>query len=334
MHYSFLLDRSKRNNMYKVSVIVPVYKAELYIEKCVNSLMSQTLQDIEYIFVDDCTPDNSINLLKEIIKNYPEKSNSVQIIKHDCNKGQAAARNTGIRAASGEFLAFVDADDWVNPLIYEVLYTNAQKEHAFISCCGIERMLNDSHYSFFNESTGDYFVYSTKEAISSILDNKIITCSPCDKIFHKSVVKNTPMLEGIIFEDFEVMPRWIHKAERIVYIGLPLYYYRTTPQSTMTTVSAKRLNEVKASELRIQFFKLNYPDLLDKVLARHIEICLNVLSCTVKAGNCHRERANLRRKILRAVSFKQFLHIKTYAKLKYVLLLCNLSIFDKVALLK
>ena len=320
--------------MLKVSVIIPVYKVEQYIEKCVTSLMTQTMQDIEFIFVNDCSPDNSIEVLNKTISRYPERLDNIKIINLELNKGQAAARNFGVQYASGEFIAFVDSDDWVNPSIYDILYNNAKKEDALISCCGIERVCNGEHVAYFNDNLDEYIVYTTKDAIANILYNKRITCSPCDKIFHKSILVDTPMLEGIIFEDFEVMPRWIHKSEYIVYSSTPLYYYRANPQSTMSVVTKKRLNEVAVSELRIKFFQTNYPDLLEAVIDKHFTICLNVLSCTARAVSCENERIELRKKVLDEISLTNFCHLSLYSKIKYLLLLISLRFFDRITLLK
>lgn len=91
--------------MSKVSVIVPVYKVEKYIERCARSLFNQTLDDIEYIFVDDCSPDRSIEILNQVIGDYPRRKDQVQIIHHASNQGLALARQTGLKAATGEYIA-------------------------------------------------------------------------------------------------------------------------------------------------------------------------------------------------------------------------------------
>ena len=97
----------------KVSVIVPIYEVERYIERCARSLFEQTmLSGIEFIFVDDCTPDYSIEILHNTLKEYPEREAQVTILTHSANKGLAAARKTGVRAARGEYISHCDSDDW------------------------------------------------------------------------------------------------------------------------------------------------------------------------------------------------------------------------------
>lgn len=98
---------------YKVSVIIPVYKVEKFVERCVRSLMEQTMDGIEYIFVDDASPDDSILILHKVLVDYPERSERVKILVHSENKGLPAARNTGLAVAKGEYVFHCDSDDFV-----------------------------------------------------------------------------------------------------------------------------------------------------------------------------------------------------------------------------
>lgn len=100
--------------MYQVSILVPIYEVEKYIERCARSLFEQTYDNLEYIFVDDCTPDKSIDILKQVMEDYPNRKNQVRIIKHERNRGLAAARNTALDAAQGSFLSHVDSDDYLD----------------------------------------------------------------------------------------------------------------------------------------------------------------------------------------------------------------------------
>lgn len=315
--------------MSKISIIIPVYGAGRFIERCARSLFEQNFDDLEYIFVDDCSPDNSIQILNSIISEYPNRQNDVRIIRNEKNLGQAASRNKGVVMSRGEYVAFVDSDDWVDKDIYNVLYKNAIAENSDISCCGIERICEDKHVSYFNDNIREYKVFTTSEAIRELLNNVIITCSPCDKLFKRDIVVSQPMEEKMIFEDFDIMPRWIDKATSIVYTGKPLYYYRTNPISTMSIVTKKRLDEVRASERRLNFYNDKYPSLYNQVKIQHIQVCLNVLSCTRNASNCKLERMGLQKKTKRMVTFDLFCKISSIHKFKYVLSLFGLTIFDR-----
>ena len=99
--------------MYKVSILVPVYGAEQYIERCSRSLFEQSYRNLEFVFVDDYSPDRSIEVLKRVIDDYPERKECVKIVRHDRNKGLAAARNTGLAHSDGDFILYVDSDDWI-----------------------------------------------------------------------------------------------------------------------------------------------------------------------------------------------------------------------------
>lgn len=124
--------------MPKVSVIVPIYNASAYIKQCAVSLFEQTLDDIEYIFIDDCTTDDSMEVLNECIEEYPNRKNRIKILKHAVNSGQAAARTTGMKAATGEYMIHCDPDDWVDQRMYSDMYYEAIKANADIAVCGIE----------------------------------------------------------------------------------------------------------------------------------------------------------------------------------------------------
>ena len=113
-----------------VSVIVPVYGVERYIERCAVSLFEQTYKDIEYIFVNDATPDKSIEVLKTVMERYPERAKAVRIVEHPQNRGVSAARNSGVETASGEYLWQVDADDYIEKNAVRTLVDTAKQHSA------------------------------------------------------------------------------------------------------------------------------------------------------------------------------------------------------------
>ena len=120
----------------KVSVCIPVYGVEKYIEKCARSLFEQTMRDgIEFIFVNDCTKDRSIEILEQVLAEYPHRKEQTRIIHHKKNRGLIAARNTGLAYASGEYIIHCDSDDWVELDMYEKLYNTAQRNNSDISYC-------------------------------------------------------------------------------------------------------------------------------------------------------------------------------------------------------
>lgn len=119
----------------KVSVIVPIYNVEEFIQRCVKSLFEQTLQEVEYVFIDDATPDRSIELLERTLAEYPHRKEFVKVIHHSTNKGLPAARNTGLNIAEGEYIFHCDSDDYVEPDMLETLYVEAHNDNADIVWC-------------------------------------------------------------------------------------------------------------------------------------------------------------------------------------------------------
>lgn len=118
----------------KVSIIIPVFKVRNFIERCVCSLFEQTLTDIEYIFVDDASPDDSLDILKACLERYPDVR-QVKIIGHEKNRGLTAARNTGLRYATGEYIAHCDSDDYADRSMYQKLYDKASETNADLVFC-------------------------------------------------------------------------------------------------------------------------------------------------------------------------------------------------------
>ena len=120
-----------------ISVIVPIFNAEKYIERCVNSLLSQTIEGLELIFIDDCSTDNSLKILNDIIRKKERRKFFIQILSTNANSKQAAVRTMGMKIASGEYIANCDPDDWIDPNMYEIMYSKAKETNADIVTCRI-----------------------------------------------------------------------------------------------------------------------------------------------------------------------------------------------------
>lgn len=120
----------------KVSVIIPVFKAETVIARCCRALFEQTLNDIEYIFVNDCTPDNSVTIIEQVLVEYPQRRSCVKILHQLINQGVSAARQRGMENATGEFIIHCDSDDWPETNMYEKMYYKAISEASEVVCCG------------------------------------------------------------------------------------------------------------------------------------------------------------------------------------------------------
>ena len=130
-------------NEVAVSIIVPIYNAEKYIERGIRSLFEQTLENIEYVFVNDCTPDKSIDIIQQLMTQYPHRIPQVKIIHHETNKGEAATRNTGLIHATGTYIGWMDNDDWVDQEMFEAMYEKAEVANTDIVWCDFYTCFSD-----------------------------------------------------------------------------------------------------------------------------------------------------------------------------------------------
>lgn len=210
------------NNKIKVSVIVPVYKVEKYIEKCVRSLFEQTLNDIEFIFIDDCGGDRSFEIIDEVLKEFPKRKETVKIIYHKFNKGSFTARITGINNANGEYIIHCDSDDWVEADMYEKLYDTAKKEDADVVWCDfIDEFSDKSNYRKEKNIT-------TPEILIKDILRGINHGALWNKLVRKELYTENDIypLEGInIWEDLYISVNLLLHAKRIAYVNQGLYHY-------------------------------------------------------------------------------------------------------------
>lgn len=215
-----------KQNSPKVSIIVLVYKAELYMERCARSLFEQTLEDIEYIFINDCTPDHSMEIMQKTLKQYPERAKQVQIINHPYNMGAAKSREDGIKAAVGEYIIHCDSDDWVDTDMYRLLYEEAKKKALDIVVCD------------FYETDGIHHnpIYQNLDKCTDILRgliNRSVSGSLCYRMATRALyeeIKDFPQSHMMEDVNYSIQLHTNSKA-RFGYLPVPLYYYYHNNQS-------------------------------------------------------------------------------------------------------
>lgn len=203
----------------KISIIVPVYKVEKYLSRCVNSLINQTYRNIEIILVNDGSPDNC----PAICDDFSKKDNRIKVI-HKENGGLSDARNIGIENSTGKYLSFVDSDDWVEDDFIETLYSNIINENADISIINYTLIWNNGKIRV-NDYIGDYYVYNQEEAIKELLKQKKFQCMVCQKMYKREIFSDIRFPLGKIYEDVAVSLPTFLKADKVVVSGDPKYYY-------------------------------------------------------------------------------------------------------------
>lgn len=242
--------------MAKVSIIVPVYRVENYLDKCVTSLINQTLKDIEIILVDDGSPDNCGKICDE----YAEKDGRVKII-HKQNEGLSEARNVGIMAAKSPYIGFVDSDDYVAEDMYEILYSNLIKNDAEVSICGLYDCYSNKKVSQF---AGDEFlILDSKQALKTALEGVKFSVNAVNKLYKKELFSEVKFPKGKLSEDAFTIPQILSKASKVVFDSVPKYYYMHRGES-ITTSSFKRqdFNVVEAYKKNLEFVRNNFKDLI------------------------------------------------------------------------
>lgn len=207
----------------KLSVLVAVYNVQPFIERCVHSLMQQTIQDVEFIFVDDASTDDSVCLLESVIELYPDRKSFVRILRHDYNRGSAAARNTAFDAARGEYVICCDADDWVEPDYCSSLIEKAEETHADIVICDYYLEHKDRTEKYVFEEYSDYQqLIETTETYPWNLWCRLVRRSLL-------VDNNLRCYDGInMAEDMGLMIRAHYFSKQTVYLHRPLYHYNCT----------------------------------------------------------------------------------------------------------
>lgn len=245
-----------------VSIIVPVYGVERYIERCAVSLFEQTYKDIEYIFVNDATPDKSIEVLKTVIERYPERAKAVRIVEHPQNRGVSAARNSGVEAASGAYLWQVDADDYIEKNAVRTLVDTAEQHKADVVVFDVNMVTADGIRL-------DAVLYNSKEDYIRRMMQHTEKCAHWNKFYRRSLFVESGIRadEQIrLADDYAVTPRLLYCAKRVAALHEPLYFYETTNQSSyMHNLSRSAIeSQHRADGILTAFFadKQEYSDIV------------------------------------------------------------------------
>ena len=221
--------------MPKVSVIIPVYKAERYIEKCCRSLFGQSLDDIEYIFVDDCTPDKSVGIIEKILDDFPKRKEHVKILHHPTNQGTQVARMNGIKICTGEYVIHCDSDDWVDVTAYEKLYVHAKKNDLDIVTC--------EFFKIDDEGRKRHIIEPKEDDIIKLLLIGKRQGALWNRLVRGDIVRNNEILyppQGMD-EDFILVIQYYYYANVWGEISEPLYYYYQNSESVSSFGNSEKL---------------------------------------------------------------------------------------------
>lgn len=241
----------------KISVIVPVYKVEAYLDKCISSIVNQTYQNLEIILVDDGSPDNCPAMCDA----WAERDSRIKVI-HKPNGGLSDARNAGMTIATGELIGFVDSDDWISPDMYRILYESMMTSGSDIAACGVQMVWEDGSPDQPLTKPG-CCVLDTEEAMRALIEESWLKQPVWYKLYKTELVKNIPFPVGKYHEDVFWSYQAIGKAQKVSVIDTVGYYYLQRGASIMGAgYSLKRLDALEARVQRLEYLQENFPALL------------------------------------------------------------------------
>lgn len=232
-----------------ISLIIPVYNVEQYLNKCIESVINQTYLNIEILLIDDGSTDNSGKICDE----YKLKDDRVKVI-HKKNGGLSDARNIGIENATGKYITFVDSDDWLNLDYCDVMHKKIVNEKCDIVMCDLQKVYNDTEEF---ETNMNYIEkeYSNIEALEKLEDTIYVVAVA--KLYNANLFSKLRYIKGKVHEDEFIFHKLFYESKNVIHINQKLYAYRQRDNSiTNSKYSLKRLNGIEALEDRINFYKL------------------------------------------------------------------------------
>ncbi|MBC2580565.1 glycosyltransferase [Clostridium sp. DJ247] len=256
--------------MSKISIIVPIYNVEKYLEKCLKSILGQTFKDFELILVNDGSPDNC-GCICDI---YSKLDSRIRVI-HKENGGLSSARNAGIDLATGEYIGFVDSDDWIDVNMYESLYSIAKETDADIVQCRFKESY-DEEINNIKNNTNKFKWVDKFDALNNLIaygETHVQMVVAWNKLYKKNLFNGIRFPNGKIHEDEFTTYKLLYKSNKIALTEDELYYYRQTPNSIMNAkFNKKRLDYLEALKETLSFFKeVNNQHLYDMTTIRYVD---------------------------------------------------------------
>lgn len=308
-----------------ISVIVPIYNVEKFLERCICSLVYQSYRYLEIILVNDGSTDSC----GQICNDWEKRDSRIKVI-HKLNGGLSSARNAGIKVATGKYLSFVDSDDWLALDYYEILYNYALKFDVEIVASGVVCTYKDNREVFYgkNMKTG---IYSTEEALRTIQDNSGFLAVAWNKLYDRRLFDDIFYPLGVIHEDEFVTYRVMAKAKRLALCQDAKYFYFQREDSIMSNLDARKERVVlNAFKDRSEFYEKNFPKLYvrDKYL---FCMCCYRIYCLAKKQNessvleeirKERKKITFSKKELKQFSLREIIYI--FGTLWNIQLFCSI----------
>lgn len=222
------------SDKFLVSVVIPVYNVENVLEKCINSVLSQTYKNLQIILVDDGSTDNSGNICDAFCK----KDDRVAVI-HKKNGGLSDARNVGLKQVSGDYISFIDSDDWVSEDFIETLIDNAVSHQADISIVDYAMVFESGKIKYVNNNYKELEIFNTREALQQLLIQNI-SFMVCNKLYKKEIFDNVEFPVGQLYEDASIGLKTFLKTKKVVICHKAKYFYFQREGSIVNSVFTEK----------------------------------------------------------------------------------------------
>lgn len=315
----------------RLSIIVPVYNVEKYLPQCLDSLVNQTLKEIEIILVNDGSTDNS----EAICRTYAEKDNRI-IVCSKANGGLSDARNYGLRQAKSKIVGFVDSDDYIDLNMFQVLLELKEKSNAEIAVGGVKMATNDGKV-YMVRAVEIETVSNCHDAMEELLKSKKILNSVCNKIFDSSLFEQIEFPVGKLYEDEYVTYKLFDQADRIAMTNQVFYYYRSSPNSiTHKAFSEREFDRIYASQIKVDFIQQAYPNLVQYAQRYLVYDCVMSLSKMTEYKKSYDKltRDNIRKYLGCFLQGDYSTGTKVFALIAAVSPTCSVLLFNKIQRMK
>lgn len=287
-----------------ISVIVPVYKTEKYLYQCIESIVSQTYKNLEIILIDDGSPDYSWQICDE----WAKKDNRIKVI-HKNNGGAGQSRNVGLNIAHGDFICFVDSDDYMSPHMYKIMLEYLRNDVDIVEC---DYVLVDNDQADFCDEVISNKVFNTKEALIENINDHWFRQLIWNKMYKREVIKNVRFPEGKKIDDDFFTYKVIGKAKKLVHIDAKLYAYRLQEDSVMHSLDLiNRFQGIEAKIERQEYLICNYPDLKDIGVANIYFSCLYIgQQCLLELSS---DSNDILKKLIKIIQQYQIENLKQFS---------------------
>lgn len=279
--------------MHLFSIIVPVYNVETYLDECVQSLVNQTYSNIEIILVDDGATDSSGIMCDR----YAKEDTRICVV-HKCNGGLSSARNAGLEHANGDYILYVDSDDYISLDFMELIEQQLLIKSFDMLIAGKVEFV-DGRKPKIKKMSKKNVLLTPEEALESVYYQELFDTNSWAKVMKTEIARKNPFAEGILYEDFKNIYKFISECDSVIYLPQPQYFYRQRNNSIMnSSFDDRKLVLIDIAKENLNFVEEKYPDITDAAIRRYVYSNFHILGRTILVDEMLPKSEEIRNNIL------------------------------------